>query len=70
MGVATANLYPQIKLTGAFSQQSTTVSTLFDGPNDAFSLAGGVTAPLFDWGRRHAQRRAARSRHAGFALQV
>jgi NodT family efflux transporter outer membrane factor (OMF) lipoprotein len=59
VGVATANLYPQIKLTGSFAQQSITAGSLFDSANDAFSLAGGVTAPLFDFGRRHAQRRAA-----------
>ena len=59
VGVATAALYPQIKLTGAFSQQSITAGSLFDSANDAFSLAAGVTAPLFDFGRRHAQRRAA-----------
>ena len=59
VGVATANLYPQIKLTGALSQQSITVGSLFDGKNDAFSLAGGITQPLFDFGRRRAQKRAA-----------
>lgn len=59
VGVATANLYPQIKLTGSFSQQSITPSALFDATNDAFSIAGNVTQPLFDWGRRHAQKRAA-----------
>jgi NodT family efflux transporter outer membrane factor (OMF) lipoprotein len=59
VGIATANLYPQIKLTGAFSQQSITLSSLFDRTNDAFSLAGGVTQPLFDFGRRRAQKRAA-----------
>ena len=59
VGIATANLYPQIKLTGSFAQQSTSLDELFVGKNDAFSIAGGVTAPLFDFGRRHAQKRAA-----------
>lgn len=59
VGVATANLYPQIKLTGSFSQQSITLGSLFDSKNDAFAIAGGITQPLFDWGKRHAQRRAA-----------
>jgi len=59
VGIATANLYPQIKLTGSFSQQSTTLGSLFDARNDAFAIAGGVTEPLFDFGRRHAQKRAA-----------
>lgn len=59
VGVATANLYPQIKLTGSFSQQSISLESLFDRTNDAFSIAGGITQPLFDWGKRHAQKRAA-----------
>jgi NodT family efflux transporter outer membrane factor (OMF) lipoprotein len=59
VGIATANLYPQIKLTGTFSQQSISLSSLFDRTNDAYSIAGGITQPLFDWGRRHAQKRAA-----------
>lgn len=59
VGVATANLYPQIRLTGSFSQQSITAGSLFDQANDAFSLAAGVTAPLFDFGRRQSQKRAA-----------
>jgi NodT family efflux transporter outer membrane factor (OMF) lipoprotein len=58
VGVATANLYPQIKLTGAFSQQSITLSSLFDAKSDAFSIAGGITQPLFDFGKRRAQKRA------------
>jgi NodT family efflux transporter outer membrane factor (OMF) lipoprotein len=59
VGVATANLYPQIKLTGSFSQQAITVGSLFDHSSDAFSLAGGLTAPIFDFGRRKSQQRAA-----------
>ncbi|HTU57917.1 MAG TPA: efflux transporter outer membrane subunit [Polyangiales bacterium] len=59
VGVATANLYPQINLTGSFSQQSISLSSLFDAKNDAFSIAGGITQPLFDFGKRRAQKRAA-----------
>ena len=36
VGVATANLYPQIKLTGSLSQQSLTTDTLFDSSNVAW----------------------------------
>jgi NodT family efflux transporter outer membrane factor (OMF) lipoprotein len=59
VGIATANLYPQISLTGSLSQQAITTGTLFDHSATAFSLAGGITAPLFDSGKRRAQRRAA-----------
>lgn len=58
IGVATANLYPQIRLTGSLSQQAITASSLFDQNSNAFSVAGGITAPLFDFGRRRAEKRA------------
>jgi NodT family efflux transporter outer membrane factor (OMF) lipoprotein len=58
MGVATANLYPQIRLTGSLSQQALSVGDLFDGSANAFGLAGSLTAPLFNAGRLRAERRA------------
>jgi NodT family efflux transporter outer membrane factor (OMF) lipoprotein len=58
VGVATANLYPQIRLTGSLSQQAITTGTLFDRSATAFALAGNLAAPLFDSGKRRAQRRA------------
>jgi NodT family efflux transporter outer membrane factor (OMF) lipoprotein len=58
VGVATANLYPQIKLTGALSQQALNVGDLFDGKSNAYSIAGNLTAPLFNGGRLRAERRA------------
>jgi NodT family efflux transporter outer membrane factor (OMF) lipoprotein len=59
-GVATSRLYPQINLTASISQQSTTLSHLFDGDSLAWSFAGGLTAPLFDGGSLRAQDRAAK----------
>jgi NodT family efflux transporter outer membrane factor (OMF) lipoprotein len=59
IGVATANLYPQIKLTGSMSQQALKVGDLFDDSAFAFGLAGNLTAPLFNGGRLRAERRAA-----------
>ena len=58
VGVATANLYPQIKLTGSMSQQALKVGDLFDDSAFAFGLAGNLTAPLFNGGRLRAERRA------------
>ena len=58
MGVATANLYPHITLSGAVGQQALTLGTLFDVHNDAWSLASGLTEPLFDGGTLRAKRRA------------
>jgi NodT family efflux transporter outer membrane factor (OMF) lipoprotein len=59
IGVATANLYPQIKLTGSMSQQALKIGDLFDDSAFAFGLAGNLTAPLFNSGRLRAERRAA-----------
>jgi NodT family efflux transporter outer membrane factor (OMF) lipoprotein len=58
VGVATANLYPQIKLSGSLSQQALTVRDLFDANATAYSLAGNLTAPLFNGGRLRAEQRA------------
>ena len=59
IGVATANLYPQINLTGALSQQALTLGHLFNSANTAWSVAGGLTAPIFHGGELEAQRQAA-----------
>lgn len=59
VGVATANLYPQIRLTGSLSQQALDASDLFESSATAFGLSGNLTAPLFDGGRLRAERRAA-----------
>lgn len=59
VGVATANLYPQIMLSGTLSQEALRPQHLFDASSLAWSLIGGLTAPLFEGGRLHAERRAA-----------
>lgn len=58
VGVATANLYPQITLTGTGSQEAVTTGRLFDASSFAWSLISGITAPLFDGGTLRAERRA------------
>jgi NodT family efflux transporter outer membrane factor (OMF) lipoprotein len=58
VGVATANLLPQITLTGATGSQALTTGALF-GPGAAlWSVAGGVFQPLFQGGQLIAQRQA------------
>jgi NodT family efflux transporter outer membrane factor (OMF) lipoprotein len=59
VGIATANLYPQITLTATGGWQSLTSQTLFARSNTAWSLISGLTAPLFDGGTLRAQQRAA-----------
>jgi len=59
IGVATANLYPQIKLTASASQQALDPGQMFSPASTAWSLAAGLAAPVFDGGTLHARRRAA-----------
>jgi NodT family efflux transporter outer membrane factor (OMF) lipoprotein len=59
IGVATANLYPKIDLTGTITQQALTPGGLFNGVSNAWSIAAGITQPIFDGGRLSAARRAA-----------
>jgi NodT family efflux transporter outer membrane factor (OMF) lipoprotein len=59
VGIATANLYPQITLTASGGWQALPSQTLFARSNAAWSLISGLTAPLFDGGRLRAERRAA-----------
>jgi NodT family efflux transporter outer membrane factor (OMF) lipoprotein len=58
VGVATANLYPQIALTATLSQQALSPAQLFNASSNAWSLIGGLTQPLFEGGRLRAERRA------------
>jgi NodT family efflux transporter outer membrane factor (OMF) lipoprotein len=58
VGIATANLYPQIALTATLGQQALTPAKLFDASSAAWSLIAGLTQPLFDGGTLRAERRA------------
>jgi NodT family efflux transporter outer membrane factor (OMF) lipoprotein len=58
VGVATANLYPQITLSATLGQQALTPSKLFDASSTAWSLISGLTQPLFEGGTLRAERRA------------
>jgi NodT family efflux transporter outer membrane factor (OMF) lipoprotein len=59
IGVATANLYPLIGLTGTATQQALTPGNVFNGVAAAWSIAANLTQPLFNGGRLSAERRAA-----------
>jgi NodT family efflux transporter outer membrane factor (OMF) lipoprotein len=61
VGIATANLYPQITLTASGGQQALPARAwqLFDRSGTAWSLISGLTAPIFDGGTLRADRRAA-----------
>jgi NodT family efflux transporter outer membrane factor (OMF) lipoprotein len=59
VGVATANMLPQLTLTGAFGGQSLVYSTLFQPGSGIWNVAAGITQPLFQGGTLRAKRRAA-----------
>jgi NodT family efflux transporter outer membrane factor (OMF) lipoprotein len=59
IGVATANLYPNIVLTGDFLQEAITPSKLFNAQSSAWSYLGSLTAPVINGGLLRAQKRIA-----------
>lgn len=61
VGVAKANLYPQVTLAASGGMESIAASSLFDSASNVFGLTGGLVGPLFDGGRRRAERDAALS---------
>lgn len=60
IGVATAELYPNIDLSASLDAASLTTGALFDRNTAVWALGGGLTAPIFHGGALRAQRRAAR----------
>lgn len=59
VGVATANMLPQITLSGSYGQTSAAFSSLFDPSSNVWSLIGSLTQPIFKGGQLKHQRRAA-----------
>ena len=61
VGVATANLLPQLNLTAAYGSQALTTSALFWPGTDMWNLGAGIFQPLFQGGTLRAQRDAAKA---------
>lgn len=59
VGVATANLYPRIDLSGTFGPQAISTGDLFRSDSNAWSIATGLVAPIFSGGTLRAEQRAA-----------
>ena len=59
IGVATAQLYPDVTLSGAVSGAALDPGHLFSPTALVWSIAAGLTQPLFDGGLRRARRREA-----------
>ncbi|MEP6504340.1 MAG: efflux transporter outer membrane subunit, partial [Betaproteobacteria bacterium] len=58
IGVATANLYPQITLSAGIDRQSLKFDKLFDTGTTGWSLAAGLLQPIFNGGALQAKKRA------------
>lgn len=54
IGVARAQMFPSISLTGAFGYVSRDLDNLFIDPTEAWSVAAGIVQPLFQGGRLRA----------------
>jgi NodT family efflux transporter outer membrane factor (OMF) lipoprotein len=64
VGVATANLYPQVALSATAGPQATVLRSLFDAGAEAGGLGAGLVAPLFNHGALRARRSAAQQAQA------
>ena len=62
IGVARAQYFPTISLTGLFGWSSTALDNLFTGPAQIWSWGGMVTAPIFTGGAIMGQEKAAMAR--------
>jgi NodT family efflux transporter outer membrane factor (OMF) lipoprotein len=61
VGVATANMLPQISLTGSYGREGTNLSNLFSPAGIIWSIASSITQPIFEGGTLSARRRAAQA---------
>jgi multidrug efflux system outer membrane protein len=69
VGVAVADFFPQLELTGLLGRVSPEVSALTGGGAAAYSIAAGLTGPLFQGGKLTAQYRQALAARNQYALQ-
>ncbi|HEY4172840.1 MAG TPA: efflux transporter outer membrane subunit, partial [Rhodopila sp.] len=61
VGVATANMLPQISLTGSYGREGSTPSNLFTPEGIVWSIAASLTQPIFEGGTLKARKRAAQA---------
>jgi NodT family efflux transporter outer membrane factor (OMF) lipoprotein len=69
IGVAIANMLPNIAITAGGGSAGTAMGQLFTAGSGFWSVAGGVTQPLFDGGALYARTRAARDAYAQTVAQ-
>jgi NodT family efflux transporter outer membrane factor (OMF) lipoprotein len=59
IGVATANMLPQLTLSGSFGGEALRFASLLEPGSNAWNIAGQIAQPLFEGGALRAKRRAA-----------
>jgi len=64
VGVATANLFPRLTITGDFGSQGPAPADLFSAGTGVWSIGAGLVQPLFRGGELGARRRAALAAYA------
>jgi NodT family efflux transporter outer membrane factor (OMF) lipoprotein len=69
VGVATANLYPNLNLTANIAQNALTPGAIFNYASTGWSIGAGLTAPIFHSGELTAKKREAEA-NARAALDV
>jgi NodT family efflux transporter outer membrane factor (OMF) lipoprotein len=69
VGVATANLYPQIQLSASYGNAALRARDLFTGPTTLWNIGAGLTQPIFNGGALRAQQRAAAAAYDSAAAQ-
>lgn len=61
VGVAVANMLPQISLTGSYGREGDTLPNVFTPAGIVWSIAGSLTQPIFEGGTLKARKRAAQA---------
>lgn len=69
IGVATANMLPQFNLTGDIGTEATTIGSMFAAGTGIWSIAAGVTQPLFHGGTLLHEKRATEAAYDAAASQ-
>jgi multidrug efflux system outer membrane protein len=69
IGIARAEMFPSISLTGFYGVASSQLSNLFSAPAIAWQLAAGVTQPIFAGGRLQARTDQAEARERALVAQ-
>jgi multidrug efflux system outer membrane protein len=69
VGVAFADFFPQLNLTGLLGEVGPELSAFTGGGSTAWAVASGLTGPLFQGGRISARYREAKAARDQFALQ-